>query len=103
MPGSILIQERRRRSKKDSGASDGRRVSVGYGGMGTTVKLRENSFYLWIIVPSDNEHPAWSGSRWVPITSEGLPVGDLQALKNFATVEEAVSYAQSAGFEVEHG
>lgn len=66
------------------------------------VKLRENSFYPWIIVPSDNEHLAWSGSPWVPINREGLPVSDLQASKNFATVKEAVSYAQSVGFELEH-
>jgi hypothetical protein len=70
---------------------------------GMRVKLRENSFYLWIIVPSENEHLAWSGSRWVPITSDGLPAGELQKLKNFATVKEAVAYAESLGFEVEHG
>jgi hypothetical protein len=70
---------------------------------GMRVKLRENSFHLWIIVPSENEHVAWSGSRWVPITRDGLPAGDLQKLKNFATVKEAVAYAESFGFEVEHG
>ena len=67
------------------------------------VKLRANSLYLWIIVPSENEHLAWSGSRWIPVNRDGLPAGDLQALKNFATVEEAVAYADSVGFEVEHG
>jgi hypothetical protein len=72
-------------------------------GLTMGVKLRQNSFHLWIIVPSDNEHLGWSGSRWVPVNVDGLPAGDQQVLKNFATVEEAVSYAESVGFEVEHG
>ena len=66
------------------------------------VKLRENTFHQWIIVPSENEHIAWSGSRWVPIDSDGLAAADLQVLSS-ATVKEAVSYAESIGFDVEHG
>ena len=70
---------------------------------GMRVKLRENIVHRWIIVDSGNERLAWSGSRWGPITGDGLPAGDLQCLKNFATVEEAVAYTESVGFEVEHG
>jgi len=62
--------------------------------VGMRVKLRENGFHLWIIVRSENEHLAWSGSRWVPINRDGLSAPDLQVL-SFATVKEAVSYAQS--------
>ena len=67
------------------------------------VKLRENIFHRWIIIPTENERLAWSGWRWVPANRDGLPAGDLQVLKNFATVKEAVSYAESVGFEVEYG
>jgi hypothetical protein len=69
---------------------------------GLSVSLRENSFRLWIIVPTDNEHIAWSGTRWIPITRDGLPAADLDVL-TFATVKEAASYSQSVGFEVQHG
>jgi hypothetical protein len=67
---------------------------------GIRVKLRENSFYLWIIVPSDNECLAWSGSRWVPIDRHGRSVEDLEAAI-FATAKDAA--AESVEFEVEHG
>lgn len=42
---------------------------------------------------------AWSGSRFVPITDDGLPANKVQ-VSNLDTREEAVEYAASFGFEV---
>jgi hypothetical protein len=69
---------------------------------GMRVKLRENIYHQWIIVPSENEHIAWSGTRWVPINRDGLSASYPQAL-TFATVNGATSYAPTVGFEIEHG
>ena len=66
------------------------------------VKLRENIFHPWIIIRADNEYLAWSGSRWAPIDSDGLPTSAVQVL-TFRTVKQALSAAESFGFEVEHG
>jgi hypothetical protein len=45
----------------------------------------------WIIIHPDNPTQAWSGSRWVEIMPEGLPI-DTQ-VSNFATKEEAIREA----------
>ena len=66
------------------------------------VKLQQNIFRLWIIVSSENDRLAWGASNWVPIDRDGLPTTDLKTL-TFATVTEAISYAESVGLEVEHG
>jgi hypothetical protein len=66
------------------------------------VKLRQNISHLWIIVPTENEHLAWSGSRWVPIDRDGVSLSEVKAA-HFATAEDAVAYADSVGFEIEHG
>ena len=63
------------------------------------VRLRQNAFDRWIVVDAANESTAWSGSRFVPITPEGLPASDVQ-VSNLDTREEATEYAASFGFDV---
>jgi hypothetical protein len=69
--------------------------------MALRVKLLQNISQLWIITPSENERLARSGTRWVSIDRDGLPLSELKALV-FATATDAAAYAQGAGFEVEH-
>lgn len=66
------------------------------------IKLQHNVFQLWIIVPPENERLAWTGSHWVPIDRDGVSVGD-EKVMSFAAPADAVRYAESVGFEVEHG
>ena len=66
------------------------------------VKLLQNVLHRWIIVLVENERLAWSGSRWVPIDQDGLPVGD-DKLSSFTDPKEAIFYAENLGFEVQHG
>ena len=70
--------------------------------MALAVKLLQNISHLWLIAPSENQRLAWNGTRWVPIDRDGLPLSELKPLI-FATAADAASYAQDAGFEVEHG
>jgi hypothetical protein len=51
---------------------------------------------LW---STPNEMTAWSGSRFVPITEDGLPASDVQ-VSNLDTREDAAEYAASFAFEV---
>jgi hypothetical protein len=69
---------------------------------GQRVKLRKNFSDLWFIGPSENEHLAWSGSRWVPIDRDGISASEVNAAY-FASAIDAAAYAQNAGLEVEHG
>ena len=64
------------------------------------VRIRENILHLRIIVSMEDEDLAWGGSRWVPLTADGLAAGDLKPV-NFTTVEGAVSYAEGQQFKVE--
>lgn len=66
------------------------------------IKLQHNAFSLWIIVPTENDHLAWNGTRWIPIDRHGMPVDGVEAL-SFASASEAVIYAEKVGFEIEHG
>jgi hypothetical protein len=66
------------------------------------VKLRQNLSLLWIIVSTENDGLAWAGSRWVPIDRDGISLSEVK-VAHFATAEDAVAYAQSIGFEIEHG
>jgi hypothetical protein len=70
--------------------------------MALKVRIRENASLCWIIIANENQHLAWSGTRWVPITREGVARGNVKA-SSYATVKEAIGYAESIGFEVEHG
>ena len=63
------------------------------------VRLRQSAFDRWIVVEAANEGMAWSGSRFVPITMDGLPASDVQ-VSNLDTREEAAAYAKMFGFEV---
>jgi hypothetical protein len=63
------------------------------------VDVRENSLHALIIVPLEQQLLAWGGTRWIPVTEDGLPAGDLRPV-SFTTVEGAKSYAESQGFEV---
>ena len=64
------------------------------------VRVRENSLRLKIIVQLENEHLAWTGSRWIPLDTDGLAVSDVRPV-GFVTQEGAVSYAENQGFKVE--
>jgi hypothetical protein len=70
--------------------------------MALKVRIREDTFLRWIIIANENQRLAWSGTRWVPITHEGVGRGNVKA-SSYATVKEAITYAESVGFEVEHG
>ena len=70
--------------------------------MALRVKVHETPLRQWIILPGENENLAWSGSRWVPIDRHSVSVGNLKAA-NFASARDAIAYAESVGFEVEHG
>lgn len=63
------------------------------------VRLKQNAFNRWIVVDAANEQMAWSGSRFVPITLDGLPASDVQ-VSNLGTREEAATYAVTFGFEI---
>jgi hypothetical protein len=63
------------------------------------VRLRQNAFDRWIVVDATDESMAWSGSRFVPITEQGLPASNVQ-VSNLDTREEAAEYSASFGFEV---
>jgi len=63
------------------------------------VRLRQNAFGRWIIVNAADEGTAWSGSRFVPITDDGVPASDVQ-VSNLDTRDSAAEYAVSFGFEV---
>lgn len=65
------------------------------------VRIRENTLRLKIIVPLENEHLAWGGSRWIPMNPDGLAVGEVRPV-SFTTLEGAASYAENQGFKVEH-
>lgn len=65
-----------------------------------TIRLRQNGFGGWILIPPDAEYLAWSGSRWVPIDERGFPAGDTQ-VSNLNSRVAAVEYARQFGFEVE--
>lgn len=70
--------------------------------MALKVKLIQNIARLWIIAPSENQHLAWSGLRWVPIDRDGLSLSELK-VAIFATAIDAAAYAQDNDFEIEHG
>ena len=64
------------------------------------VRIRENILRVKMIVPVENEHLAWGGSRWIPLNPDGLAVGDIRPV-SFTTEEGAASYAENQGFKVE--
>jgi hypothetical protein len=66
------------------------------------VKFVQHFLQRWIIVPAENEHLAWSETRWVPVDRDGLPLGD-DKVSTFVTVQEAVRYAENLAFEIQHG
>lgn len=55
--------------------------------------VREGAFGRFFIFHCMNDHLAWSGSRWVACTPEGLcaPPDNIQVC-NFATKDEAHKY-----------
>jgi hypothetical protein len=65
----------------------------------TRVVLKKNLFGRWIIILADEAGLAWSGSRWVPVTSDGLPAGAVQ-VSNLNTQDEAYEYARSFNFVI---
>ena len=62
------------------------------------VKLREDRFRAWIIVPAENESLAWSGTPWVPINRDGVP-----AATCYAIGEETIACAESMGYQTDLG
>lgn len=70
--------------------------------MALRVRLQQNISHMWIIVPSENLRLAWSGSRWVPVDRDGISASAAK-VAHFEAASDAFSYAQSVGFEVEHG
>lgn len=52
---------------------------------------KRNCFRRWILVQAQNESLAWSGSEWVRVSPEGLPIA-IQVC-NFETEEQAREYA----------
>lgn len=65
-----------------------------------TVLLKQNCFKLWILVNPENEHQAWTGSRWDSISNLGLACGDAQ-VSNLNSREDAIEYAKQFGFSVQ--
>jgi hypothetical protein len=63
------------------------------------VQVRENSLRLLILVPVGKQDLAWGGARWIQVTEDGLPAGELRPV-SFTTVEGAQSYAEGQGFEL---
>lgn len=57
--------------------------------------IRESAFGRWILVNTEIDALAWSGSRWVA-HKNGLPASGVQ-VANFENALEALRYAQDAG------
>jgi hypothetical protein len=59
--------------------------------MNKSSRIRQGLFDRWYIFHPDDDLRAWSGSRWVPSTPEGLAAGGIQ-IANFSTESEAHDY-----------
>jgi hypothetical protein len=68
--------------------------------MVTTVRVRPGIFGRFIVLHPESSFLGWSGSKWVPVSLDNMPTGDVQ-VSNFTTAEEAIAYAEGFGFEVE--
>jgi hypothetical protein len=56
-------------------------------------RIRQGAFDRWYIFHEFNDEAAWSGSRWVPCTPDGIPVGGMQVC-SFETVDEAIAFSR---------
>lgn len=64
------------------------------------VLLRQDCFGRWIVVHSEDQELAWSGSQWVAINPEtGVRAADIE-VANCPTRAFAQEYAELFGFEV---
>ena len=64
-------------------------------------EIRQGVFDRWIIFQHGNPLKAWSGSRWVPATEDGVPTGGVQVC-NFWTRDDAAHHAEHRGLVVDN-
>lgn len=60
--------------------------------MSEPCRIRQGLFGRWYIFhPDEGDAQAWSGARWVPADTDGIPIGKFQVC-NFESEEEAREY-----------
>jgi hypothetical protein len=62
--------------------------------MNKRYRIRQGLFGRWYIVHPYLDDAAWSGSRWVSVSEQGVPTGGVQVC-NFNTAEQAQEYANA--------
>jgi hypothetical protein len=58
-------------------------------------RLNQGLFDRWYIFHPTDDRRAWSGSRWVPVSEQGLPAGGVQVC-NFESEQAAAEYAKKS-------